>query len=150
MTQYDQYISYGRVEHGEQFQRLYEKTKQIAYVISFLAKTLFNQQLITTSIFRKKTTDSGIHEAYRACDFAPLNSITDTYRLIEIINELYIYDPDRPHLKVCEPPYHGTGVHIHIQAHFNTTHITQSQILAFAIKAEEDKKAFQPVKLGVI
>lgn len=155
MIQYEQFIKFGRVEHGAEFQRLHQRAKEVAWVTSFIAQAIFKQQLVTTSIYRKKTNDSGIHEAFRAIDFAPLSTTEDTYRLIDMVNGLFIYDsktsdPKRMQLKVAdENPYHGTGYHIHIQVHDNTAHISEPQRLAFLIKADHDKSVFQPKPLGV-
>lgn len=36
------------------------------------------------------------------------------------INERWIYDPDRPNLRVASAAVHGTGPHVHWQVHGNT------------------------------
>ena len=161
---YDEYIQYGDLLHAEQFQRLHDKCKKVSYFASILAKTEFGSTLTTSSIFRKKTNDSGIHEAYRAIDFVPLKSISDTYRLLQMINSLYIYDSrvyDTPSifsdeelkrrlkLRVAdENPYHGTGFHIHLQVHNNTCVMTKSQELVIVAQAHKDKMVFTPKSLA--
>lgn len=144
----DQYIHFGDARHAGEWNRLVPIARHVAYVASFLSKTFFSELLSTTSIYRKKTADSGIHEHFRAIDFSPLKNMADTYRLIEMINALFIYDPDRPNLKVAmENPFHGTGCHIHLQVHEKTTHITNQQMVDFLARAGHDKSNFHPVKL---
>ena len=144
----DEFIQYREAKHGGEFGRLHDKTKQIATLASIISKLLFNENLLVTSIYRKKTNDSGIHEAYRAIDFKMLTKPEYTYRLIEILNAIYTYDPKRPNLKVAhENPFHGTGAHIHIQAHDYTTGLTEDKILALTAKAQADQTAFKPIAL---
>lgn len=143
--QYDAYIQYGNAKHGEEFQRLLLKVKEISLISSILVKVLFNETLVTTSIFRKKTSDSGIHEAFRAIDFKPLSKPEYTYKLIEMINQIWAYDPKRPNLKVAhDNPFHGTGAHIHLQAHDNTTCLTPERIEYFRLLAKNDEHNFKP------
>ena len=144
----DEFIQYRDVKHGGEFQRLHPKCKEVAYIASILCKTIFNEQLNVTSIFRKKTSDSGIHESYRAIDFKPLSQEEYTYRLIEMINQLYIYDPKRPNLKVAaDNPFHGTAQHIHIQVHNNTTSLPAERIEYFKLLAKNDAAHFKPQAL---
>ncbi len=145
----DDFIQYSDVKQGGEFQRLHPKCQQIAYVASFLAKTLFNETLICTSIYRKKTSDSGIHEAFRAIDFKPLKNITDTYRLLEIINSIFTYDPLRPDKKCAHPnPFHGTAPHIHLQSHDSTVVTTVAQNMGFLTLASKDSHDFKPLNLA--
>lgn len=126
----DEYIHYSDPKHSEEFQRLHPKAREVASVAAFLSKTLFGELLITTSIFRKKTTDSGIHEQWRAIDFKPLSEVAFTYKLIEMLNHIFVYDPTRLEMKVVHPnPYHGTACHIHIQVHPNTVCLTDEKKL---------------------
>ena len=80
-----------------------------------------------TSIFRTpeeneaaeaKTT---IHCAWRAADVrtkdVPQEAVDDVGKYI---NKKWIYDPKRPHLPVAYWAPHGSGPHIHVQAHQNT------------------------------
>lgn len=150
MTPFDQYIHYGDAKHSEEFQRLHPNAKMVAYIASFLSKTLFNELLTTTSIYRKKSKDSGIHGYFRAIDFAPLQNIANTYRLIQMMNLLFVYDPERPQFQVADSnPFHGTGYHIHLQVHDKTTPLTNQQMVDFLVKASHDKSNFRPITLGV-
>lgn len=149
MIQHDMYIEYGDVKHSGEFQRLHPKAKEVAYVASFLAKAVFNETLITTSIFRKKTSDSGIHEAFRAIDFKPMSHITYTYRLIAMLNAIYTYDEDRPDKKVAHTnPFHGTAPHLHIQVHDHTSGISKAQNLELLALASKDQANFKPQVLA--
>lgn len=146
---YDEYIHFGDLKHGEEFQRLDPKIKEIAYVYSFLAHVLFDLTVVTTCIFRKKTNDSGVHEQYRAIDFRLLPHIWQTYFLIQIINTIYTYDPERPALKVAvDNPFHGTGGHTHLQSHANTVAVSKAKITEYLTRASRDLHDFQPKPLG--
>jgi len=149
MTQ-DNFIQYGKANHAAEFQRLHPKAREVAHIASMLANILFKERfLTTTSIYRKKTTDSGIHEGYRAIDFKPMTNIADTYRLIEMVNSLFFYDPDRPNIKVAHTnPYHGTAPHIHIQVHDKTTSMPTHKTTQFLAQASKDQAAFKPLDLA--
>lgn len=160
----DQFIHFGKPIHSEEFQRLDAKTKQVAGVMAYLAKNLFGEILETTSIYRKKSNDSGIHELFRAIDFKPLKKIENTYRLIQMVNSLFIYDSrviDEPEsfkpeelekrkkLQVVDSnPYHGTGFHIHIQTHPCTSFLTKHLTVDLLAIAGKDSANFHPVSLG--
>lgn len=145
MTQFDQFLEYKDAKHGAEFQRLSPNTKLVAFVASFLSKTLFNETLMVTSIYRKKTSDSGIHEGYRAIDFKPLKDISNTYRLIEMLNQIFTYDPLRTQIKVAHPnPYHGTAPHIHLQSHDSTCVLTKPRLMEFLAQASKDQSSFKP------
>ena len=148
-VQYDDYIHFGDARHGEEFQKLHQDIKELAYIASAIALVSFKEKLMTTSIYRKKTNDSGSHEAMIAIDFAPMTTMEKTYRLIEIMNSIYTYDPARPHMLVAEPPYHGTNAHIHLQAREFTTVLSPEQLGKLTVIASEDKAKFVPMKLGV-
>ena len=159
----DQFIHFGQAKHGEEFQRLDPKTKQVASIISFLSKTLFGETLETTSIYRKQTVDSGIHSLYRAVDLKPLKKIENTYRLIQMVNGLFVYDsrtidapesfkPDelekRKKLQVADQNvYHGTAAHIHIQTHPTTTFLTKHLTVDLLTMAGKDSANFKPLDL---
>lgn len=145
----DEFIVYGELKHAEEFQRLHPMCKEVCAVLSFIAFQTTNEKLTTTSIYRKKTCDSGIHEDYRAVDFRLMSHIQDSYRMIEVINSIYTYDPIRPELKVAAPnPFHGTGGHIHIQVHDNTTYMTRMKKVELITKASHDLHNFQAIPLG--
>jgi hypothetical protein len=70
---------------------------------------------------------SGIHAAgppWRALDFRILvfgdqhQEVADD--LAEEVNARWVYDPERPHLKVLLTAPHGTGPHGHLQVHEET------------------------------
>lgn len=163
MVQYDQFFDYGQASHSAEFQRCEPNLKLVAHVCAFLATTLFNERLRTTSVFRKKTTDSGIHEAYRAIDFAPLKKIENTYLLLRMINKLFVYDSrviDTPEifkmeelhrrqgLQVAnENPWHGTNLHIHLQARPETTWMTKHLTIDLLTMAGKDSANFKPLDL---
>lgn len=166
MIQYDQYIHYSQAKHSEEFQRLHAKIKPVAFMASVISKILFDEDLVTDSIFRKKTTDSGIHEAYRAIDFAPLSHMEYTYLLIEKINEIYTYDyrvtdtpnlfsheelEKRKHFTVADiNPWHGTNCHIHIQVCDFTGYMTNVKRNFLLAQAAKDKANFKPQSLGIV
>lgn len=69
---------------------------------------------------------SGVHAAgppWRAMDLS-IKTLTGGQAkadwLGERINEIFQYDPLRPHLKVAVTKPHGTGPHIHLQVHNST------------------------------
>lgn len=135
--------------HETEWEKLAPKCKEVANVMDSLARLLFGQDLLCTSIFRRRTTDSGIHEQYRAIDFAPLHDITDTYRLITILNAIYTYDPLRLNMSVVHPnPYHGTAPHIHVQVHANTCVTTKLNLMQLLAQASRDRSNFRPVDLA--
>lgn len=87
--------------------------------------------LLVTSIARtwrqdKEIGGSGVHASgppWRAMDIS-IRTLTGgqakAETLAERINEIWAYDPNRPHLNVCVAKPHGTGPHIHLQVHPNT------------------------------
>lgn len=131
-----------------EYDKLNAKLRDICHVADTLAVFLFEEQLLVTSIWRKKTTDSGLHELYRAIDFRCLQPMERTYRLIDLLNEIYIYDPARPTMKVAHPnPYHGTAPHIHLQVHPNTVSLTPKQVEDFKMRQEVHERNYKPQKL---
>lgn len=161
----DQYLDLRReVRFGQEFQRLTPNTKQVAFVASFLSKFIFGEILVCTSIFRKQSTDSGVHSLYRAIDFQPLTHIQNTYRLLQMMNSLFVYDarvidtpevfkPEellhREKLQVADQnAFHGTACHIHLQTHPCTTHLTKHLTIDLLAMAGKDSANFQPIKLG--
>ena len=47
-------------------------------------------------------------------------SIANGKKVADDINKQWIYDPERPHLKVAIYHNVGSGVHLHLQVHRNT------------------------------
>lgn len=136
------------LKHQSEFNYLPAMLKKICYTAAFLSRTLYGEKLHTTSVFRKRTSDSGIHAAYRAIDFKPLENMVNTYRFIEIVNSIFTYDPSRPALKVVhENPYHGTGAHLHFQVHDKTCYTTAEQSLRISAQITKDSQEFQPQAL---
>ena len=81
-------------------------------------------EIFVTSGWRKKTTDSGVHETdpLRAEDLR-YSIYNNPEKMEKDINNTWIYDPARPRYKVCK--LHDAGkernMHFHIQVHNNTT-----------------------------
>jgi len=69
---------------------------------------------------------SGVHvtEPHRAADLRIKNLGGDFQKkanaLAEALNELWIYDSMRKHMKVAIAKLHGTGPHVHVQIHSRT------------------------------
>lgn len=64
---------------------------------------------------------------YRAVDFGTLNIDADAddrwqdvIQVASRVNALWVYDPNRPNLKVCVDKIHGTAPHLHVQVHPST------------------------------
>ena len=81
-------------------------------------------ELIVTSAYRDKkiyANDPGIHgtNPLRAIDLRSW-IMPDPEAKAEGINEHWIYDSDRPSLKVCVYHNVGQGDHFHLQVHDNT------------------------------
>jgi hypothetical protein len=80
-------------------------------------------ELIFTSAYRKykiHTNDSGIHCVLpiRALDIRSW-IFKNPHEVKKLINDNWIYDPERPELKVCVLHDTGQGVHFHLQVHDN-------------------------------
>ena len=79
---------------------------------------------VITSAFRPH--DGGVHGFGRGIDFRTwelsMNMIND---VLELINGMWLYDPERPE-KECLI-YHdvGAGPHLHLQVHPNTIKLTK-------------------------
>lgn len=146
----DDLIQFTDVRQGEEWQRLHPKCRQVVTVAAFLANQLFGEKfLICTRIFAKKTSDSGIHELYRAFDAKPFQNMCLTYSLIEKINSIFVYDPERPDMKVAHPnPYHGTAPHMHFQVHDHTCFLTPEKNQIYLAQIALDHAAFKPMVLG--
>jgi len=81
--------------------------------------------ITVTDIFRKRTTDSGVHEAWRGVDVRsrdwPKEAADDILRWL---NESFCYDQARPTLKVAmiHDADQGpglSGIHLHLQVSGN-------------------------------
>jgi len=87
-----------------------------------------------TSIYRTPGEDaalgaSGIHTTtpHRALDASITalgSTVEERWRRARAVatqlNALWVYDPNRPTLKVCVAQPHGTGPHLHVQVHPRT------------------------------
>lgn len=123
---------------------------KIVFVTDFLAQQLFGENGITiTSIYRPKTTDSGIHSEYRAVDLAIFEKSGQegTYRMARFINSIWTYDYTRPNMQVANTTlYHGTAPHLHLQTHSNTSSQDPVSQKVIASILEVQKKGFVPLK----
>ena len=146
----DELIQYTDARQGEEWQRLHPKCKQVVTFASFVANFLFGEKfLVCTRIFDKKTKDSGIHELYRAFDAKPLQNMVFTYKLIEIVNNAFVYDPERPEFQVVHPnPYHGTAPHLHFQSHDRTCIVSPEKQQLFLAQINTDHMNFKPMVLS--
>src|SRR5215203_3493208 len=90
------------------------------------AKNKWNWEFVITSIFRTPAEDaalhaSGIHVDWRAVDVRTRGQSGEVVDdVTKHINRRWVYDPTRPHLKVCFAEPHGTGPHGHYQVHHRT------------------------------
>jgi hypothetical protein len=97
--------------------------KKLIYIISWLfdnLNTKRGEKLVLTSGYRMN--DSGVHGQI-PCRGIDIRSrvFADPVALVQKINEVWIYDPARPGLMVAKLHDTGQGMHIHLQAHNNTT-----------------------------
>ena len=97
------------------------------------AKMKYNWDFELNSIYRTPQEDAAagargnIHPAWRSVDVRtklpdgkmqrPQSQIADVTRYI---NLNWMYDPSRPKMVVCYSETHGSGPHLHLQAHPNT------------------------------
>ena len=95
------------------------------FMLSLLASACsmhrFGKNLWVTSVFRQG--DKGVHGHWRGVDLDNDEiTIDNKILLADHLNKLFIYDPNRPELKVCL--YHKVegrgGDHFHLQVHPNT------------------------------
>src|SRR5215216_4099443 len=106
--------------------RLDRKVKEIVTEASDYAEQQWGWRFTITSIFRTPAEDaalhaSGIHVDWRAVDVRTRGlSGSVVSDVTNYINGRWVYDPTRPHLKVCFAEPHGTGPHGHYQVHPRT------------------------------
>ncbi len=100
--------------------------RRIVLEAAAYAAARWDWEFALTSIWRSPEEDralgaSGIHGEWRAVDVrtrdVPPEAIEDVARAI---NGRWIYDPERPHFLVCVSAPHGSGPHLHFQAHART------------------------------
>ena len=80
--------------------------------------------IILTSAYRLKKIhpkDSGIHGTVPLRAFDLRSAVfPDPQKIADDINAHFVYDPERPELKVCVYHDTGQGRHFHIQVHQRT------------------------------
>lgn len=115
-----------RIEREWNDARLTKLLRDIVLEAAAYAEEKYGWNFTLTSIYRTKAEDaalnaSGIHVYWRAVDVrikgrpqSQINAVAD------YINNRYVYNPDKPALKVCFKEVHGTGPHAHFQVHANT------------------------------
>ena len=98
-----------------QYSRLHTKVKQITSTLAYLAKDLYGDDLVVTSIYREK--DGSVHKHYRGIDIAILDKggTDGSERIRRAINILYPYDVNRGKLDTIPVLNHGTAPHFHVQ-----------------------------------
>lgn len=83
-------------------------------------------EFVLTCVWRSVVEDaqyegSGIHPAWRAVDVRDRDIHPEAVDdLTSFLNQQYVYDRTRTWLTVCYSKPHGSGPHVHIQAHMNT------------------------------
>ena len=77
--------------------------------------------LIRTADEDRELGGTGIHVAGRAADVRTVG-VKQEYvdAMTQWINDKWVYDQDRPSLPVAYSKPHGSGPHLHIQAHQHT------------------------------
>ena len=120
----------------EEWQELHTKNFMLVSVVMAIAvfcRLEFGKSLVMTSIYRTAKEQKALavrggqgssglstHCFWRAVDFRSwIFTKEEIEQIIEFINSSYIYDPERPDLKVVF--YHNDSPkHFHIQIHKNT------------------------------
>lgn len=100
--------------------------RQIVVLASAYALQRWNWTFLITEIYRTPEEDAalgghGVHPAWRAVDVHADG--WDDPKLLDVsnyVNGLWIYDPTRPKMNVCDSEPHGTGPHAHFQCHPRT------------------------------
>lgn len=79
-------------------------------------------ELTITSLYRMN--DSGVHGSIplRGMDLRMRNRDVGR-QIVKYINEKWIYDPEREHIKCAMIHNVGLGLHIHLQVHPNTEEV---------------------------
>jgi hypothetical protein len=106
--------------------RLAPMVKTIVNDAAQYAHDKWNWDFLITSVHRTAAEDaalhaSGIHVDWRAVDVRTNDRTQQEINdVAAYINEKYVYDAARAHLKVCFKEPHGNGVHAHFQVHPHT------------------------------
>lgn len=118
--------------HLMEWPNIHPKLEQVFFTLANLwpADTLKITSLNRTHMHDKVLGGSGVHAVgppWRAVDISIrtldpniANAQIEAERLTVVVNDIWVYDSTRPHLKVAIANPHGTGPHIHLQVHPNT------------------------------
>jgi hypothetical protein len=115
-----------RIEQEWGSEKLFPMTATIVHDAQTYALARWDWTFFLTCIWRSITEDiglegSGIHPAWRAVDVRDRDQAPDAIAdVTKYLNGKYVYDPTRPRLVVCYSKPHGSGPHLHIQAHRRT------------------------------
>jgi hypothetical protein len=115
-----------RIEVEWNSDSLFPMTRVIVHDAQAYALARWNWTFFLTCIWRSITEDtqlegSGIHSAWRAVDVRDRDQAADAIAdVTKYLNGKYVYDPGRPRLVVCYSKPHGSGPHLHLQAHQRT------------------------------
>jgi hypothetical protein len=105
---------------------LFPLTREIVAAAQRYAWERWSWAFFLTCIFRTSAEDSalegsGVHVAWRAVDVRTRNADPDAVAdVTAFVNRAFTYDPVRPRLAVAYAKPHGSGPHLHIQAHMRT------------------------------
>ena len=109
--------------------QLSPQLRELVDGLHLLAKALGWPKIVVTSIYRtveenrKAKAKSLVHvtKPHRAMDVRTYDVPPKVvYDVTDELNRLYVYDPARPQLPVAISRPHGSGPHLHLQAHPNT------------------------------
>jgi len=107
---------------GELDQLAYENEDllDIVYDLAAFVESQFDKAIVITSIYREG--DSGVHGVWRGVDLRSFIYTDQELELIELyVNSKYEYDYRRPTKDVLLCHDAGSGDHIHLQNHPNTS-----------------------------
>lgn len=101
------------------FTQIHPKLGMVFYHLYLLLSEKGIQEITVTSIIRPKTEDSGVHAEGRAIDVSVNFDTLVAQDVVNTINNSYIYDLKRPHLKTAilhtTDILQDSGLHIHLQ-----------------------------------
>ena len=116
-----------RIEAEWKSEKLFSMTRAILEDGQAYALERWAWPFYLTCIWRSVTEDmqlegSGIHPAWRAVDVRDRDQAPDAVAdVTAYLNGKYEYDVTRPRLVVCYSKPHGSGPHLHVQAHALTS-----------------------------
>lgn len=137
-------IVFNSPKHKEEYQKVDSRLTKMILVMDFIAQQVLQEpELLVTSVYRNDPKSA--HSRYGAVDFSVHHfkhgEVTGQF-LREVMNGLYIYDPNRPHKQVIPTLWHGETVHLHIQWHPNTTSISGARLNAINTILTADRAVF--------